>query len=234
MNDYQRIFVDKINDAARNSSRAKLFDDFLTCATAALDRDEETFAAVENKNLHCDLLAAIIGACEFSIGNKVLRDKVLNVDYRVKWINDDMKPRYRDVLGEIFRKLELYDQDAGQVFTAQPTADLMGELALDEARVREEIARQGFVTVAENCCGSGALILGYLNSLLDIGVNPCRQVLVKAADLDPRCVKMTFVQLSLYCIPAVVEQRNVVTNEIFGKPLITPILKCRPKEGSAS
>ena len=225
MNVYQRAFVKRINAAAMNSSRAKLFDDFLTCATAALERDEETFAAVENKNLHCDLFADLIGACEFSIGNKVLRDKVLKLDYRVKWLNDDMKPKYRDVLGEIFRKLELFDQDAGQVFTAQPTADLMGDLALDEVRVREEIARQGFVTVAENCCGSGALILGYLNSLLDIGVNPCRQALVKAADLDPRCVKMTFVQLSLYCIPAVVEQRNVVTGEVFGKPLVTLILR---------
>lgn len=225
MNAYQRLFIDRINAAAMNSSRAKLFDDFLTCATAALDRDEETFAAVENKNLHCDLFADIIGACEFSIGNKVLRDKILKLDYRVKWINDDMKPRYRDVLGEIFRELELFDQGAGQVFTAQPTADLMGDLALDEVRVREEIARQGFVTVAENCCGSGALILGYLNSLLDIGVNPCRQVFVKAADLDTRCIKMAFVQLSLYCIPAVVEQRNVVTGEVFGKPLVTPILR---------
>ena len=234
MNGFQRLFVDTINDAAKSSSRAKLFDDFLTCATAALDRDEQTFAAVENKNLHCDLFAALIGACEFSIGNKVLRDKILNVDYRVKWLNNDMKPRYRDVLGEIFRELELYDQGAGQVFTAQPTADLMGDIALDESRVREEIARQGFVTVVENCCGSGALILGYLNALLDIGVNPCRQVLAKAADLDPRCVKMTFVQLSLYCIPAVVEQRNAVTSEIFGKPLITPILKCRPKESDST
>lgn len=225
MNEHQKSFVKRINAAAMNSSRAKLFDDFLTCATAALERDEETFAAVENKNLHCDLFADIIGACEFSIGDKVLRDKVLNVDYRVKWLNDDMKPKYRDVLGEIFRELELYDQGAGQVFTEQPTADLMGELALDEARVREEIARQGFVTVAENCCGSGALILGYLNTLLNIGVNPCRQVLVKAADLDPRCIKMAFVQLSLYCIPAVVEQRNAVTGEVFGKPLVTPILR---------
>lgn len=224
MNDYQKIFIEKINSAAKNSSTATVFNEFLTAATAALSRDEKTFSTVENKKLHSELLGTLAAAVDWSISHKVLRDKKLGIDYRFKWLNDEMKPMYRDVLGEIFRELKLYEQGAGQVFTPQHSADLAGELAFDEKLIRDEIARQGFVTIIENCCGSGALVLGSLNTLLEMNINPCRFAFVRASDIDERCIKMAFIQLSLYCIPAVIERRNAVTAEIFGEPLKTPML----------
>lgn len=232
MNDYQKIFVEKINDAAKNSSTATVFNEFLTAATAALNRDEKTFKTVENQELHSDLLGTLAAAADWSISHKVLRDKKLGIDYRFKWLNDEMKPKYRDVLGEIFRELKLYEQDAGQVFTLQHTADISGELAFDETLIRNEIARQGFVTIMENCCGSGALVLGSLNALLEMNINPCHFAFVRAADIDERCIKMTFIQLSLYCIPAVIERRNAVTDEVFGEPLKTPMLIWHQRKNS--
>ena len=213
---YTKKFVETVNRAAKNSSRAKIFDDFLKCSAAALNRDEKTFAEVADKNLHCELFATLANALEWSITFKVLFAHSLG---------NDALPMYRDILGEIFCELELFDQGGGQVLTPQQTADIMGATTLTAELVKREIAQCGYVTIKENCCGSGALILGACNALLDLGVNPCRQARVQASDLDERCVLMTFIQLSLYGIPAVVLRQNAVTDEVVGSPLVTPILK---------
>lgn len=225
MNRYTKKFVETVTRAAKNSSRAKIFDDFLKCSAAALTRDEKTFSEVADKNLHCELFATLANALDWSITFKVLRDHSLGISYELKPLDYDASPKYRDILGEIFCELELFDQGGGQVFTPQHVADIMGATTLTAELVKREIAQRGCVTIRENCCGSGALILGALNALLDLGVNPCRQARVQASDLDERCVLMTFVQLSLYGIPAVVLRQNAVTNEVVGAPLFTPILK---------
>lgn len=225
MNHFAKKFVDTFNCAAKKSSRANLFDDFLKITAATLNRDEKSFHEVDNKPLHLELFSQLAAAIDYSISNKALHDKSLNIHYIVDHTSGDATPRYRDVLGEIYHALDLFEQSGGQVFTPQHTADLMGELAISPTFAQSEINRRGFVSIKESCCGSGALIFGGLNALLDLKINPCRRAFVQAADLDPRCVLMTFIQLSLYGIPAVVSRRDAISGELFGEPLFTPVLK---------
>ncbi|MBR4384686.1 MAG: hypothetical protein IKP64_14160, partial [Selenomonadaceae bacterium] len=145
MNHFQKKFIDTFNAAAKNSSRAKLFDDFLTISTAALNRDEKTFATVDDKPLHMKLFAALAGALNDAIGQKILRDNFLGLDLKIP-CNESAKPQYKDMLGEIFCDLDLFEQDAGQVFSPQSTANIIGELTLTPALVRDEIQRRGFVS----------------------------------------------------------------------------------------
>lgn len=225
MNRWSKDFVDTFNVAAKNLSRAQLFDDFLKISAATLRRDEKTFAEVPNKELHNKLFGKLIGALDFNISAKILRDHSLKLDYKIPF-----KPRYRDELGEIFHALELFDQDGGQVFTPQHIADIMGESTLTPEFVQRQLAEKGFIVIKEDCCGSGALILGGLNALLDRKINPTRFVFATAADTDIRCVLMTFIQLSLYMIPATVVQRNAVTDETYGEEFYTPIFERRKYE----
>lgn len=224
MNGYSKKFVETFNDAAKNFSRANLFDDFLKISTATLRRDEKTFAEVPNKELHNELFGLLAAALKWDISEKVLRDKVLGIDLKIP-TDSSHKPRYHDELGEIFHALELFDQGGGQVFTPQHVADIMGETALTPELVNCELHKNGFVTIKEDCCGSGALLFGGLNALLKLNVNPNHFALVLAGDTDIRCVYMTFIQLSLYMIPAVVSQRNALTDEVHGEEFITPILR---------
>ena len=224
MNHYSKKFVETFNDNAKKSSRAKLFDDFLKISVASLHRDEKTFAEVDNKELHCTLLSLLAAALNWNISAKVLRDKVLGIDLKIP-TDSSHKPRYRDELGEIFHALELFDQGGGQVFTPQHAADIMGETTFTPELVNRELKETGYVTIREDCCGSGALLLGGLNALLKLNVNPNHFALVLAGDTDVRCTYMTFIQLCLYMIPAVVCQRNALTDEVHGEEFITPILR---------
>lgn len=226
MNRFSKKFVDKFNHAAKNSSRANLFDDFLKISVAVLQRDETAYSEIADKDLHCELFGLLAAALDDCISQKILQDNVLGLKLKIP-TDSSHKPRYRDELGEIFRTLELFDQSGGQVFTPQHVADIMGETTLTAELIYRELDTKGYVPIIENCCGSGALILGGLNALLKLGVNPNHFAIVFAGDTDIRCVQMTFIQLSLYMIPGVVVQRNAVTNESFGGKFVTPILQRR-------
>lgn len=233
MNQYSERFVETFNDAAKKSSRANLFDDFLKLSAAVLRRDEKTFDEVDNKELHCELFSLLAVALEWNISEKVLRDKVLGIDLKIP-TDSSHKLRYRDELGEIFHALELFDQGGGQVFTPQHTADIMGETTFTAELIKRELQANGRVVIREDCCGSGALLFGGLNALLKLNVNPNHFALVLAGDTDVRCVLMSFIQLSLYMIPAVVACRNALTDEIQGEEFITPILRRRKNHAEVS
>ena len=131
-------------------------------------------------------------------------------------------PRYRDVLGELFQTLELNDEWKGQFFTPQCVSDFMGEvIGLD--KLKELISERGYATVLEPCVGGGSLILGLINAMFAEGLNPCKQLLITAYDLDIRCVHMAYTQLSLAGVPAIVQQRNSLSGKTYSDYWFTPV-----------
>lgn len=118
-----------------------------------------------------------------------------------------------DVLGEIFHKLELHNKWHGQFFSPQNICDMMGEISIGE---KDSIVEQnGYATLNEPCSGGGAMIFGFAKAMAKRGYSYCKQMLVEASDVDIKCVYMTYIQLSLYGIPAVVYHRNSLTMETW-------------------
>ena len=74
-----------------------------------------------------------------------------------------------------------------------------------------ELPQEGYYTLNDPTCGSGALLLASVDCLARRGVNPSEQLVIQASDLDITCVQMTYIQLSLYGIPAVVIRGDVLT-----------------------
>lgn len=120
-----------------------------------------------------------------------------------------------DVLGELFHELELHNKYKGQYFTPQNICDMMGMITVgeDDAGIKEK----GYVSVAEPCCGSGAMIFGFAKALMQRGFDYRRNMVVTATDVDLKCVYMCYLQLSLYGIPAVVIHGNSLTLEEFSR-----------------
>lgn len=116
-----------------------------------------------------------------------------------------------DVLGPIYHALELHNKYKGQFFTPQSVCDMMSEIV--SGNVEEAIKENGFISLCEPCVGSGAMILGFAKSMLKKHLNYSTQLVVDATDVDLKCVYMTYLQLSLYGIPAVVRHGNSLTNE---------------------
>jgi hypothetical protein len=111
-----------------------------------------------------------------------------------------------DVLGAIFHELELHNKYKGQFFTPQNVSDMMGAMTISEDD--KSIAENGYINLCEPCAGSGAMILGFAKAMKKYGHDFNRQLVVSATDVDLKCVYMTYLQLSLYGIPAVVIHGN--------------------------
>jgi type I restriction-modification system DNA methylase subunit len=118
-----------------------------------------------------------------------------------------------DILGRLFHELKLHDRFKGQFFTPQNICDLMGAIAFSE----QTIGAKGYAELSEPCCGSGATILGFAKAMLQKEYDYCSQLIVTATDKDLNCVYMTYSQLSLYGIPAIIIHGNSLTNEEFSR-----------------
>lgn len=119
------------------------------------------------------------------------------------------KGRLLDVLGDIFHELAIHNKLKGQFFTPQEIADMMGKIVGFE---NDLISQKGYVAVAEPSAGSGACVLGYANAMRERGFSYSTQLVVQAKDIDPKCVHMAYIQLSLYGIPAVIIQGDTLAD----------------------
>lgn len=61
--------------------------------------------------------------------------------------------------------------------------------------------------------GAGGMILAYAREVEDKGFKRHKNMLVEACDIDSLCTYMTYVQLAMYDIPAVVKNGNVLALE---------------------
>ncbi len=119
-----------------------------------------------------------------------------------------------DVLGETYMMLELGNARAGQFFTPYHVSRLMTMMTIGDggAAVRDH----GFMRVQEPACGAGGMVIAVAESLHDAGHNYQQAMHATCIDIDPCCVHMAFVQLSLLHIPAVIVHGNALTLDVWG------------------
>ena len=123
--------------------------------------------------------------------------------------------KFNDNLGEIFMRCNLGNKTAGQFFTPYHISELMARVTIDETLVKEKIADDGILAINDPCCGGGGMIMAALEVLHDLGVNYARNCFIEANDVDLRCVHMTYLQLALAGVPAIVRHQNTLTRECW-------------------
>lgn len=107
----------------------------------------------------------------------------------------------RDVLGELFQELELSSKWAGQFFTPLSVATLTAKMVLADAAAK--IEEQGWITISDPAVGAGAMPLGALLALQEMGYGAQHAVFF-GQDIDPKAVYMTYIQMSLMGMAGVV------------------------------
>jgi hypothetical protein len=117
----------------------------------------------------------------------------------------------RDILGKIFEEQRFSRRGQDQ---SPPS---MAKLAAMIAMTNLEISPKGFVDLDEPSCGSGAMVLAAAETMTEKGLSYSNQLVVRATDIDPKCVHMTYIQLSMYGIPAVVFHGNTITLKKYSK-----------------
>ncbi len=102
---------------------------------------------------------------------------------------------FTDVLGAIYMELNLSNHWKGQFFTPDSLCRMNAKMVFGNAA--EEINSQGYFTVSDPCCGSGAMLIAYAGECQSRGVEYSNGILFVAQDVDPVVARMCYVSMSL-------------------------------------
>lgn len=121
---------------------------------------------------------------------------------------------FGDVLGSTFMMLDMGNAGTGQFFTPYEVSRLMGNMMMGNGQdLVDNTSAQGFVRVLEPACGAGGMLIAAVHAMHDAQLNYQQCMHATAIDIDQRCVHMTFIQLALLHVPAVVIHGNGLTGE---------------------
>lgn len=121
---------------------------------------------------------------------------------------------FGDVLGSTFMMLDMGNAGAGQFFTPYEVSRLMGNMMMGNGQsLVDKTNAQGFVRVLEPACGAGGMLIAAAHALHDAQLNYQQCMHATAIDIDQCCVHMTFIQLALLHVPALVIHGNGLTGE---------------------
>ena len=74
-----------------------------------------------------------------------------------------------DVLGQLYHRLELHNEQSGQFFTPYPVCLAMAKMLVHDAK--HLVHEQEFIRAHEPCVGSGAMVIALAQALKEEGIN---------------------------------------------------------------
>lgn len=184
---------------SRRHDTASLFKDFCQTAAIALANKVDKRQYARREKLYLDIVGqykqdkeVVLAFCD------ILGEVALS-----------LADTPADVLGPVFHQLELHNRFKGQFFTPHPLCAFMAHMLVGtKADTNLLLKQHGFLRALEPTCGSGAMIIALAETLKDIDINYHEQLHVTAIDIDPKCIHIAYIQLSLLGIPAVLIHGN--------------------------
>lgn len=201
---FEDMLVSEITELGRTHGLNTVFTTFLelTATSLAIQMD---LVNQEERKARCEEL-------ESSLDKKELNSYGRMTMYIVLAIAEH-KEDPKDILGEVYTRLNLANEWNGQFFTPDTICRLMVEMLQLTADIPDE--KNNYIKINEPTCGSGAMMIAAAWAMQKEGVEYQKHTFFVAQDIDIRCVWMAYIQCCLYRIPAVVVHGNTLTMEMW-------------------
>ena len=198
--EFEKVFL----QLAQRYSRWEVWNDFLYMAAAALARTVPSEKREEREKQYLERIG------KYKSEEQELFPQLLSLV--VMALEDQPE---QDFLGSMYHRLELHQKQKGQFFTPYHISEFMAEIQFPdkEVGIAEEMEKKGYISVADCCCGAGAMLVAFANVARKHGLDYQHNVLFYAQDIDRTAALMCYIQLSLLGCPAVV---------VIGDSLVKP------------
>lgn len=208
MDPYQKKLISLARENARRHRLLNVFRDFCEMAAISVSNavDKAQFAVREMRYL--------------DIARRYSKEELARFSEMLGLVVDSLEARYHDCLGELFMSMDLGSECRGQYFTPYALSALCARAML--GGLPEALASKEFVTVNEPTSGAGGMIIALAEAMHDAGYNYQQRLHVIAQDIDATAVHMTYIQLSLLYVPAIVLQGNTLSCERPLDQWVTP------------
>jgi methylase of polypeptide subunit release factors len=105
---------------------------------------------------------------------------------------------FRDILGELFMRLDVKSAATGQYFSPMCVAEMMARMTFDRAEFERLVQEKGSVSVCDPAVGSGVMLLAYAKIVhAEFGRWGTSKLRLYGTDIDQRCVHMCRIQLRM-------------------------------------
>jgi hypothetical protein len=191
--DHEKELIKLLEKLAYRHDKWRVFSDFCEMAAIALSNKVDKAQAERREARYMQIVSGYT------------KEEINQFPIAFAHLVEAHEAEMGDVLGRVFHALELHNKYKGQFFSPDTICRMMAAMTVGDADdLKERIARRGFVTANEPAVGSGAMVLALARAIREAGVNYQEHLHVIAADIDPKCVHMAYIQFTLWHIPAVV------------------------------
>lgn len=202
LNKKAKELMTEIKRLSQSRGLNDVFTTFLEISAVSLGAQMDLSNATEREKRYQEI-AAQLPTEELSAYGKMLALLYLAVQHQ----KDDPC----DILGAIFHELQLNNEWNGQFFTPDNVSRMMASITIPSTLDKE------VMTICEPACGSGTMIIASAWAMQQNHIDHKTRSLFIAKDLDIRCVWMTYIQMMLYEIPAIVVHGNSLTSEEWSR-----------------
>lgn len=203
--DYLKEFTTKLENLDRSKNIATVFKDFLTLCTCALA--QPFYRSDKLEQIYLDTIKAYT------------KEQANEFSQMLALLVSALENEFQDFLGQVYMNLKIGSSANGQFFTPYCVSKMMAEINFIE--VEENLKANDFITLSDPCCGSSGIIIAFAETMKNNNYNYQKQLFVEVIDIDEMCFMMSYIQLSLYGVPARVMLGDSLAWK-FQKVLYTP------------
>ena len=189
--DYKQEIINKIRDMSKYYSGHQVFRDWIEVyALAIANACEPEGTVVWNKR-------------EQQYLNTISKYQTAEVDGFAELgglLTLALEKDMSDILGSVYMGIETGNKATGQFFTPDNISRLVARMMV--------VATDMPIKLHEPACGSSGMIIAYARTLRDKDINYQKLLDIKASDIDFACVYMSYIQLSLLGIKAVIARQD--------------------------
>ena len=195
LNQYGKDFVKILESIRYSKSKYEVFSDWLIMTAATL------YSWKKDKNVEEEYL---------HIANQYTKEELDKHAQLLAITVEALEKEEQDFLGEVFTFAELTNSRNGQFFTPYHISRMSAEMTIGDTFPEGRI-----VWVNDPTCGSGGMLVAAASVMKEKEFNYQQNALFIAQDIDARCARMAFIQLSLIGAPAIIYCMNTLTMQEY-------------------
>ena len=218
----ERKIIEKIQRMSGKYSMHQIFSDWIGLMAAGISAQSERYNQTVAAKREEHYLAIV---------NKYSKEEVNDMVEMMSLLAMEREDNMRDVLGEIYMKAGCGSARTGQFFTPYHLSHMTAKVAYEGNIQRWKDMQQ--IEINEPSTGGGGMIIAVAQVMRENDINFQQKMHVVAQDLDWNGVYMTYVQLSLLGIKAIVAQGDTLAepykngydeNRVYRTPRETGVL----------
>ena len=201
--------IKRIESAIYRIGKYQLITDVLECGAIAIANTVDYSERAEREEQYHKVME------KYSPDEQKIVSEVFGMIFRLLSSVTYDDGRVDDYLGELFMRCNQGNASTGQFFTPYHVSKLMAKISIGNDAI-EKVERNEIITVNDPCCGGGGMLMAALDILKnDYHINYTHDCFIDCGDIDRRCVYMTYLQLSLAGVPAIVKHQDAISRQLW-------------------